>query len=176
MKKLMLAGTALLFAACAHTASGPMAMVTLTPQSGSSVQGSVHFMQIKDGSVEVKADLTGVPAGEHGFHLHDKGACGDNGNAAGGHFNPTGAPHAAPTAASHHAGDFGNVTAGANGEVHAHFFTRSITVADGPTSVLGHAIILHAKADDLTTQPSGNAGARIACGVVEAMSGDMHHM
>jgi len=93
-----------------------------------------------------------------------------NGNAAAGHFNPTGAPHGAPDAASHHAGDFGNVTADANGEVHTTFTTHSITINSGATGVVGHAIILHANADDLTSQPSGNAGARIACGVAEAMA------
>jgi Cu-Zn family superoxide dismutase len=122
---------------------------------------------MKDGSVEVTADLTGLTPGVHGFHIHDKGACGDNGNAAGGHYNPTNMPHAAPDAASHHAGDFGNVTAGANGEVHTSFTTRSISLAEGSmTSAVGHAVILHANPDDLTTQPSGNAGPRVACGVV----------
>ena len=175
MRKLILAApVVLLFAACAHSAR-PMAMAMLSPTTGSTAQGMVHFMELADGSVEVKADLTGVPAGTHGFHVHDKGACSDNGNAAGGHFNPYGAVHGAPDAASHHAGDFGNVTADAKGEVHTTFTTRSITVTEGANSVSGHAVILHANADDLTTQPAGNAGARIACGVVEAMAGGMQH-
>ena len=176
MKKLLLAASALiLIAACASTKTRPMAAATVTPISGSNVQGTVHFLQLADGSVDVMADLTGVPEGVHGFHVHDKGDCGDNGNAAGGHFNPTGAPHAAPQAASHHSGDFGNVTADAKGEVHTHFSTRSITVSEGAQSVAGHAVILHAKPDDLTTQPSGNAGPRIGCGVVTLMAGEMQH-
>jgi len=172
MKKttlILLSLSALILGACAH-ASGPMAMATLSPTSGSTAAGMVHFQQLGDGSVEVTVDLTGVPAGVHGFHVHDKGDCGDNGNAAGGHFNPNAMQHAAPDAASHHAGDFGNVTAEANGEVHTRFTTRSITVAPGATSVVGHAIILHANPDDLITQPSGNAGPRIACGVAEMHS------
>ena len=125
------------------------------------------FTETGDGSVRVDVALTGVPAGVHGFHIHEKGDCGDNGNAAGGHYNPTGAPHAAPTADPHHAGDFGNVTANAAGEVRTSFTTRSVTVSDGPITAVGHAVILHASPDDLTTQPTGNAGARIACGVVQ---------
>lgn len=176
MKKMLLAALSLIIiAACAHTKSGPMATATLASTSGSTAQGTVHFLQLADGSVDVMADLTGVTPGVHGFHVHEKGDCGDNGNAAGGHFNPTGAPHAGPEAASHHSGDFGNVTADAKGEVHTHFTTRSITVTEGSQSVVGHAVILHANPDDLTTQPSGNAGPRVACGVVTLMAGEMQH-
>jgi Cu-Zn family superoxide dismutase len=129
---------------------------------------------LKDGSVEVEVDLTGVPPGVHGFHVHEKGDCGDNGNAAGGHFNPMNMPHAGPEAVSHHAGDFGNVTAGDNGEVHHRFNTRSITVREGTSSVINRAVILHANPDDLATQPTGNAGGRISCGVAQPMAGSMH--
>ncbi|MBV9493247.1 MAG: superoxide dismutase family protein [Acidobacteria bacterium] len=167
-KTLMVLVSSVFLAACASSSgNGPMAMTMLAPAAaGSTAQGMVHFQQQADGSVEVTADLTGVPAGTHGFHVHDKGDCGDSGNAAGGHYNPMNMSHGAPDAAAHHAGDFGNVTADASGEVHAKFNTRSITVAAGSTSVVNHAVILHANADDLTTQPTGNAGARIACGVV----------
>lgn len=157
----------LLLASCASMSSGPSAAVTLSPISGSTASGTVTFVQKADGSVDVTAHLTGVPAGVHGFHIHDKGDCGDNGNAAGGHFNPAGTAHGAPAADAHHAGDFGNITADAQGMAHASFNTRSITVTAGPNSVVGHAVILHANPDDLVTQPTGNAGPRIACGVVE---------
>lgn len=152
----------------------PMAMATLAPSTNQTAKGTVHFMELKDGAVEVDVDLTNVPSGTHGFHIHDKGDCANDGQAAGGHFNPAGAPHGAPTTAQHHAGDFGNVTADANGNVKLKFATRAITVAPGANSVVGHAVILHGNPDDLTTQPTGNAGPRIACGVVEAMSGEMH--
>ncbi|HUP46845.1 MAG TPA: superoxide dismutase family protein [Thermoanaerobaculia bacterium] len=166
-KAVLLVVPVLILAGCA-TALGPMAMATLRPTtSGSTAQGTVHFQQLGDGAVEVEVDLTGVPPGVHGFHIHEFGSCADAGNAAGGHFNPTSMPHASPDAVSHHAGDFGNVTAGANGEVHTRFTTRSITVSEGPTSAVGKAVILHANRDDLTTQPTGDAGGRIACGVVE---------
>jgi Cu-Zn family superoxide dismutase len=155
-------------AACAHSKQ-PMAMAMLQPSTGSTAQGSVHFTQLSDGTVDVVADLTGVPPGVHGFHVHENGDCGNNGQAAGGHFNPMNMPHAAPDAASHHAGDFGNVTADEKGEVHARFNTHSLSVGAGSNSSVGHAVILHANADDLSTQPSGNAGARIACGIVTMM-------
>lgn len=148
-------------------ATGPTATATLAPISGSTASGTVTFTEIDLGAVRVDVALTGVPPGVHGFHIHEKGDCGDNGNAAGGHYNPMGAPHAGPDAAAQHAGDLGNVTANAAGEVRTSFVTRTITVSDGPVTAVGHAVILHANPDDLTTQPTGNAGGRIACGVVQ---------
>ena len=165
MKKLAVLSLALL-AACATTSSGPSATATLSPTANNTASGTVRFVQLADGSVDVTVDLANVPAGVHGFHVHDKGDCGDNGNAAGGHFNPSGTPHGAPNADPKHAGDFGNVTADASGRVSTRFNTRSVTVEAGPSSAVGHAVILHANPDDLTTQPTGNAGGRIACGVV----------
>ncbi|HEX8170426.1 MAG TPA: superoxide dismutase family protein [Thermoanaerobaculia bacterium] len=163
MKKLII--LSLFVAACATT-QGPKATATLAATSGSNVSGTVALSEQSDGAVRVTLNLQGVPPGVHGFHIHEKGDCGDNGNAAGGHFNPMSTPHGAPTADPHHAGDFGNVTADANGNVSTSFTTRSITVGPGMHSAVGHALILHANPDDLTSQPSGNAGARIACGVV----------
>ncbi|HEX2059197.1 MAG TPA: superoxide dismutase family protein [Thermoanaerobaculia bacterium] len=168
MKRLVLFSVSLLLlASCASVATGPSAIANLSPTSGSNASGTVLLTQLGDGSVEVRVNLTGVPAGVHGFHIHEKGDCGDNGNAAGGHYNPTNVAHGAPNADPHHAGDWGNVTADAQGNVNARFVTRSVTVTEGPTTAVGHAIILHANPDDLTTQPTGNAGARIACGVVQ---------
>lgn len=167
MKKIAaLSFSLLLLGACASTGTGPSATATLAPTSGQTAAGTVTLTQLADGSVRVQVDLTGVPAGMHGFHIHEKGDCGDNGNAAGGHYNPLATPHAAPDVDPHHAGDFGNVEADASGNVRLSFNTRSVTVEDGPATAVGHAIILHANRDDLTTQPTGNAGARIACGVV----------
>jgi Cu-Zn family superoxide dismutase len=168
MKKLVVISFALLAAmGCQTTKTGPMAMAVLTPISGSSAMGTVHMTELKDGSVEVAIDIKNVPPGVHGFHIHEVGDCSDNGNAAKGHFNPMSMPHGAPDVPQHHSGDFGNVTANANSEVNTKFTTRSITLSPGPTSALGHAVILHANPDDLTTQPTGNAGARIACGIVQ---------
>jgi len=168
MKKLVFLSLSLLIlgGACATT-SRATAVATLAPASGSNVSGTVTFAEMRNGMVEVNVKLTGVPPGMHGFHIHDKGDCGDNGNAAGGHFNPLNRPHGAPDAVSHHAGDFGNVDADATGNVDATRMVYGITVSPGATSVVGHAVILHANPDDLTTQPTGNAGARIACGIVQ---------
>jgi superoxide dismutase, Cu-Zn family len=170
MRKLWFLILAVLISgACAH-AKRPMAMATLAPTSGQTASGTVHFNDVGDGNVEVVIDLTGVPPGVHGLHIHEKGDCGNNAQNAGGHFNPTGMVHGAPDAVSHHAGDFGNVTADANGEVHTRFTTHSISLIQGfSSSAIGHAVVLHEKADDLISQPSGNAGGRIACGVVESM-------
>ena len=175
MKKTLLIISAFALAACAHSRQ-PMGMAMLHPAGAQTARGMVHFQDAGDQGVEVKVDLAGVPAGVHGFHVHEKGDCGNNGQNAGGHFNPTGMIHGAPDAASHHAGDFGNVTADDKGEVHTTFMTHSISLKEGQSNnVLGHAIVLHANPDDLTSQPAGNAGARIACGVVEVMAGEMQH-
>jgi Cu-Zn family superoxide dismutase len=175
MKQLVLLATAaIVLAGCAST-SGPVATASMQATSGSSVSGTVRLQQMADSSVRVTLDLNGVPPGVHGFHIHEKGDCGDNGNAAGSHFNPTASPHGAPEAASKHAGDWGNVTADASGRVQTEFTTRSITLTEGAISAAGRALILHANPDDLTTQPTGNAGGRIACGVVslQQMAGAM---
>ena len=161
---------AILVSGCAtskSTTTGPMAVASLEARSGSTATGTVRFAEAADGQVTVSLDLMNVPAGTHGFHVHEKGDCSaPDASSAGGHFAPMGNPHGAPTAAQHHAGDFGNVTAGADGRVTTSFVTRSVTVSPGPTSIIGKSVILHEKADDLVTQPSGNAGARLACGVI----------
>jgi Cu-Zn family superoxide dismutase len=174
MKKLLVIPFVLLVAlfavACGHT-KGPMAMATLESTSGSTAKGTVNFQDAGDNGVEVVVDLTGVPPGVHGFHVHEKGDCGNNGQNAGGHFNPSGMVHGAPDSVSHHAGDFGNVTADDKGEVHTRFTTHSITINTGANAVVGHAVVLHGNPDDLVSQPAGNAGPRIACGVTTLMTG-----
>lgn len=173
MKKSVLISIAVLsmvLFACGSTKPMAMAMATLTPTGNAGPTGTVHFQDQADGSTEVTIDIKGLdPHSVHGFHVHQNPSCADNGNAAGGHFNPTNMQHGAPAAVSHHAGDFGNVTADNNGEVHEHFNTRSVTAHAGDFSVLGHSVVLHGNPDDLTSQPAGNAGPRVACGVVEAM-------
>jgi superoxide dismutase, Cu-Zn family len=166
MKKFAVLTVSILMLTACASMMRPTASTTLMPTSGSTAQGTVRFVQLADGAVEVNVNLTGVPPGVHGFHVHDKGDCGDNGNAAGGHFNPNATTHGAPSVDPHHAGDFGNVTADRNGMVKTFFTTRSVTVEAGTSSAVGHAVILHANPDDLQTQPTGNAGGRIACGVV----------
>jgi len=153
---------------CAHMMKAPTATATLEAKSGSNAIGTVSFWDLGNGNVKVKVDMTGVPAGTHGFHVHEKGDCSAaDGSSAGGHFNPTSMAHGSPSAMPHHAGDFGNVTADDKGEIHTTMTTKSISLGTGPDSVIGKSLVLHADRDDLTTQPSGNAGKRIACGVVE---------
>jgi len=168
MKKLVPFSLAILIlaAACATTPR-PSATATLAPSSGQTASGSVTFAEQKDGSVRVTLRLTGVPPGIHGFHVHEKGDCANDGGAAGMHFNPASSPHGAPSDASHHAGDFGNVEADASGNVTETRTLWGITVAPGTTSIAGRAVILHANPDDMKTQPTGNAGGRIACGVIQ---------
>jgi len=146
-----------------HMAS--MAVATLTPIAGSNVRGIVMFHE-KDGHLMVHAKLSGLAPGVHGFHLHDKGDCASpDGMSAGGHFNPTGQPHG-PQTGPHHAGDIPALTADASGNVDEHFMLDGPTVAAGPTSVIGHSVIVHANPDDYATQPTGNSGGRVACGVI----------
>jgi Cu-Zn family superoxide dismutase len=144
-----------------------IAMVTLDSASGSDVHGTVKF--IRDGdSTLVKAEITGLTPGKHGFHIHENGDCSaPDAMSAGGHFNPTGMPHGGPMSDMHHMGDFGNIEADASGVAHFEGTFHNLSF-EGTNSVIGRAIIVHAKADDLVSQPSGNAGARVACGVIEA--------
>jgi superoxide dismutase, Cu-Zn family len=143
------------------------ARAILEARSGSSLAGTASFTETKGNGVHVVIDVTGVPPGTHAAHLHEKGDCSaPDAASAGGHFNPGTAPHGAPDATRHHAGDFGNMTVGADGKGHIELDTTLLTVAPGPSSVLDRAVLVHAKEDDLKTQPSGNAGGRIGCGVV----------
>ena len=132
----------------------------------SKVKGTVEFKQTDDG-VEVTANLEGLTKGDHGFHIHEKGDCSaPDATSAGGHFNPSNHKHGAPDAAEHHEGDMGNITAGKDGKATKTFTMKGITLKDGDTSIVGKGFIVHEKADDMKTQPTGNAGGRVACGVI----------
>jgi Cu-Zn family superoxide dismutase len=133
------------------------------------VTGTVTFTQLPDGKVKVVADITGLPPNStHGFHIHEKGdlSAADL-SSAGGHYNPEGHPHAGPTHWPRHAGDFGNITADANGKAHLELTVDNISLGGAKNDVIGKAVIVHANADDLTSQPSGNAGGRVAGGIIE---------
>ena len=110
--------------------------------------------------------VVGVGGGLHGFHVHEFGDCSSpDAMSTGGHFNPTGMPHAAPTAGKRHVGDLGNIEANADGVATLDIIDPAMTFA-GPTSIIGRGLIVHAKADDLKSQPAGAAGDRVACGVI----------
>ena len=146
----------------------PTASATLMAREGGTVAGEVTFTEI-DSGVLITAHITGAPPGTHGFHIHDVGDCSSaDFKSAGGHFNPTGMPHAGPADMERHAGDLGNVEVGEDGTAHHEAASKMITVSEGPNSVVGRGVILHEDADDLVSQPTGAAGARLACGVVES--------
>jgi superoxide dismutase, Cu-Zn family len=141
--------------------------VTLQPTQGNTAAGTLNLMTMGDG-VHFRGTVTGLPAGMHGFHIHETGDCSaPDGSSAGGHFNPTGAAHGGPQAEAHHLGDLGNITADADGNAEVNIHAGGVTLGEGANSIMGKAIIVHAGEDDLTTQPTGNAGARLACGVIQ---------
>lgn len=163
----------LLAAAAAAAAPAPVtkAVAVLDPLGSSGVSGSVTFSKVADG-VRVSARVTGLKQGLHGFHVHAFGDCSAaDGTSAGGHFNPSGSPHAGPHDAVRHTGDMGNVTAGADGVATLEYVDPRVAF-EGPDSILGRGVIVHAGADDLKTQPTGNAGGRVACGVIGAVKAD----
>ncbi|MGY2492458.1 superoxide dismutase family protein [Cupriavidus sp. CP313] len=145
------------------------ATATLQPKSGTNTGGTVTFQQ-QPGGVMMTAAITGLPPSSvHGFHVHEKGDCSaPDAMSAGGHFNPTGKPHGQMTMPDHHAGDMNNVTADASGNVRVSMLLPDLTVGTGANSVIGRAVVVHKDPDDYKTQPTGNAGGRIACGVVAA--------
>lgn len=144
------------------------AVAVLHPTEGSAARGVVTFTQ-GEGHVLVEAEITGLTrSGPHGFHIHEWGDCSaPDAMSAGGHFNPHGRAHGGPETAERHAGDFGNIEADETGRA---VFRREDTKIrlNGPDSILGRAVIVHVDPDDLTSQPTGNAGARAACGVIGA--------
>ena len=150
---------------------GPMARATMEPTRGNTTAGVVMFHQMGT-HVMVHAKLAGLkPGQEHGFHVHEKGDCSSgDGVSAGGHYNPSGKAHGHYEAGERHAGDLPNLKADAEGRVDVHFRVTGIGVGSGAADVVGKGLIVHAMPDDYKTQPTGNSGARIACGVIALRS------
>ncbi len=137
-------------------------------QEGSKISGKVVLTEIPEG-LKVNAEVQNVTPGKHGFHIHEKGVCADGGKAAGGHYNPDGAPHGLliKDGFTHaHAGDLGNIEVGADGTGKLSETVPSLSLSTGKYDVAGKSIILHEKEDDFG-QPTGNAGGRVGCGVIE---------
>jgi len=142
-----------------------VATAVIHPTKGNDIAGVVTFIQQADG-LHITARITGLTPGKHGFHVHEFGNCAcDDGICAGDHYNPTHKPHGSPESTQCHVGDFGNIIADENG-VGAYEQVNTHATINGPFSLIGRTVIIHAQEDDLTTQPSGNSGARIGCGVI----------
>jgi superoxide dismutase, Cu-Zn family len=174
-------GVSLIFVAGCATSSGnaqrdtaqpssskarAQAVAVLTPAANGKVKGQVNFREETEG-VRVTATIEGLTPGKHGFHIHEKGDCSAaDFTSAGGHFNPSQMKHGSPTDSEHHAGDFGNLEANDQGIARFERVFNWLSFM-GTNSILNRAVIVHEKADDLTTQPTGNAGGRLACGVIQ---------
>lgn len=145
--------------------------VTLSPKSDSNVQGTINFIE-KNGFVTMVGTVTGLEEGEHAIHLHEKADCSSvDGKSSGGHWNPTGQPHGAwGDATGYHKGDIGNFTVNASGRGTVSVTTDEwcIGCGDDTKDILGKAVVVHIGVDDLKSQPSGAAGARVGCaGIIE---------
>jgi Cu-Zn family superoxide dismutase len=149
--------------------AAPSASATLRDAQGKTI-GTVVITPAA-GGVKVAVTVTGVAPGLHGFHVHAVGKCeGPDFKSAGGHFNPGSKEHGLDNPMGSHAGDMPNLTVGPDGTGKGEFVARGATLEAGPGSLFpegGTAVVLHAAADDMKSDPAGNAGARIACGVIE---------
>jgi Cu-Zn family superoxide dismutase len=167
--RISAAAAAFLVAACATAPVEPLrATAQLQPTKGSKVIGEATFEEV-DGKVHVVVYVQGLkPGQEHGLHIHEVGDCSSgDGMSTKGHFNPFGKPHAHAGTSERHAGDLPSLKAEKNGRAKVDVKLDVITVAPGAASVVGRGLIVHADPDDYRTQPTGNAGARIACGVIQ---------
>lgn len=148
--------------------SAQMKHVDLKDAKGNSV-GMAMISAASGGGISIALDLKGLPPGVHAIHVHAVAKCEPPFTSAGGHFNPGGKQHGMQNPAGHHAGDMQNITVGADGTLKTTITNANVTLADGPNSVYtngGTALVIHAAADDMKTDPAGNAGDRIACGVI----------
>ncbi|HLU77105.1 MAG TPA: superoxide dismutase family protein [Burkholderiales bacterium] len=164
-----IAVAALALTACATAQRDvPTARAELVPTAGNQAKGTVNFAQYRD-KVRVSGKITGlVPNSQHGFHVHEKGDCSaPDATSAGGHFNPLNKAHGHAVPGGRHAGDMPNLRADGAGQATFSFDLSGMSVNEGETNVVGRSVIVHAKPDDYRTQPTGDAGARLACGVIE---------
>src|SRR4051812_29256648 len=151
-----------------------VAVAEIAPAQGASTQpswgkpaGAITFTQTGD-KVHVTGEITGLPPGKHGIHIHEKGdLSAPDLMSTGGHYNPDKHAHGGPTTSPVHAGDLGNLNADTSGKATLDLTVDDITIGGEKNDILGKAVIIHAKEDDFKTQPSGNSGARIAGGVIE---------
>jgi superoxide dismutase, Cu-Zn family len=146
------------------------AVAQIAPTQGNTVTGSLALAQSPEG-VRITGSVQGLkPDAEFGFHVHEEGDCSaPDGSSAGAHFNPTQAQHGNPGGGAHHAGDMVNIRSNSEGVAHADTTAAGTSLHGDPnTDIMGKAIVVHESPDDYTTQPSGNSGKRVACGVIAA--------
>lgn len=175
MKNLISAGLLIALAGAsmpgdnALAATAASAQATLSATAGNTAIGMLDFTQTTEG-VRITGMISGLsPNSRHGFHVHENGDCSaPDAKSAGGHFNPTHYPHGEPMGPPHHAGDMPNIDADAKGVAPVDVMLKGVTLGGGASSVLGRAVVVHEKADDYKSQPSGNSGSRISCGVISA--------
>lgn len=157
--------SAVLLGACATPAAGPMASADLQARSGSAVSGKVTLTET-NGRLRVEAQVAGLTPGEHGFHIHEVGDCSaPDASSAKGHFNPAGKAHGHHAGSERHGGDMPNLVASASGEARFSGEIDGLSLS-GMTGVVGRSVVIHADPDDYKSQPAGNSGKRIACGVI----------
>jgi Cu-Zn family superoxide dismutase len=141
------------------------ARASLAPTAGNQASGNVTF-ETRGERLRVMAKLAGLSPGAHGFHIHEKGDCSaPDATSAGAHFNPAGKPHGDPASMEHHGGDMPIVTADASGNATLDATIDTVTIG-GANDIVGRAVVVHKDPDDYKTQPTGNSGARVACGVI----------
>ena len=164
-------GALVLLVSVSGASAADMAVAGITNAEGTDI-GSVTFRQAPAG-VLISVDVTELPPGGHGIHLHAVGSCSPDFKASGGHVNPNGVPHGLLNPGGGDSGDLPNLRAAADGSARAEFFTTRVSLKGGDLPALldadGSAVIIHDSPDDHTTQPIGGAGGRIACGVIEGM-------
>lgn len=184
MKNLILVSCAAVsLAACTHkpkteTQAEPTPAAVVVPTkaqavlksaAGAKIKGIIHFTE-EDGKMKIETLVDGLKAGPHGFHIHETGDCSKaDFTSAGGHFNPTHGEHGSMSSAKKHVGDLGNLIANNKKKANTTIIVEGMTMKPGADSIIGKAVVIHKDKDDLKSQPAGNSGARIACGVIEAL-------
>lgn len=156
-------------AGCASVGDGgPRAEARIGPTAGNQAAGVANFAVVGD-KVRIMVEVSGLTPGAHGIHVHEKGDCSaPDGTSAGGHFNPGAKAHGHPDTGEHHAGDLPQLIADANGVARYTAYSSALSIGSGDGNIVGRAIVIHANADDFKTQPAGNSGPRVACGVIAA--------
>jgi Cu-Zn family superoxide dismutase len=144
-------------------------VATLESRSGSTVSGTASFQAVGQ-KVRVEARVAGLTPGEHGFHVHEAGDCSaPDASSAKGHFNPAGKAHGHHDTANHHAGDMPNLVADSDGNAVLSVELDAFALAQGPDGIVQRSVVIHADPDDYKSQPAGNSGKRIACGVIRTI-------